>query len=147
MRTVLIRLAEMLISSALLSTLSIAIFPFCFSDGTDRNFGVLLLFSFILFICYNIRSLRRCYFELHNARRYYLFNLLSYMIFILITLAVFSFAGEHIYAFLFNIFKIARFSGLNWSALKATMLSHTVMVAVILLAPAGMNWIFDFDQV
>ena len=146
MRTILIRLAEMLVLSAAFSSSANIIFPYLITEEYEEKYFALFLFLlFVAFVVINVIALRRCYCEIHNEKIYYQLNIGAYLIFILISLAAYWLLDGSTYAFIFNILKFLRFTGFGFSALGATLVSHVLMIVVVLLAPTGLGWIFNYD--
>ena len=146
MRTILIRLAELLITSASLSAVSNLIHISNLYEPTEFSLSIVLLFAFIIFVTTNVFRLRVCYSVIHNRSRYLIYNFAAYFIFIIISIFVHLIFGDAAYAWMFNIFKVPHFCALGWSTAASAVVSHIAMLAAIILAPAGMWWIFIYDQ-
>ena len=138
-------LIELLALSTALSSLANGLYALGTIPTTHNALLAVLLLAFIFFIIFNISRLRRCYAALHDPKAYLCLNYAVYAAFILISLFIYFVCGETVYAWMFNIFKVIRFSKLGWSALASSALFHGIMLAVIALTQIGMDWIYKYD--
>ena len=142
MRTVLIRLAELLALCVATSIVGNLVVFFGVIPADDVTFyNVILTASVIFFIVCNVFMLRRCFFELRSRVKYYLYNYIAYGIFMATTAVVYKIFGETVYAWLFNTLKILKFSEAGVHTIYATAAFHILMLAVIGFAPWGMDWV------
>ncbi len=146
MRTILIRLAELLGTSFLLSPITCALYYYAIIPTTHSSYAIVLFIAMVLFIVINIFMLRNCYFDLRNPLLYYTFNYISYAIFMGITVLSRTVFGATPYAWLFNAFNMFAFSEFELTALQSTFVTHAIMLIVIAVAPIGMRWIFDLPE-
>lgn len=143
MRTVIIRLAELLGLCFIMSPISCALYYFKIIPNTDAAYSIVLLIATCIFVTANVFMLRHCFFELRSRKAYYLLNYTAYFLFMLITVLVYEFFGQIPYAWMFNTLKLLAFSNFDFSTAAATAVTHFMMLGVIALAPIGMDWIFD----
>ena len=139
MRPVIIRLAEITLLCGLLSSVSCALYYYQFIANTDIAFCMLLAIAFSAFVIANVFMLRRCFREMPKLKSYYFFNYVAYGIFIAISVIMYKKFGEVPYAWCFSTLKLAAFLPVDLSTLRATMLSHLVMLLVIAIAPLDIN--------
>ena len=143
MRTVFMRLGELLLLCFTMSPISCALYYYNFIPNTDMAYSLVLLAVTVIFVTANVFMLRHCFFELHDRVAYYLLNYIAYGIFMLITVLVYKIFGQVPYAWMFNTLKLLAFSDFDFSTAAATAVTHFAMLGVIALAPIGMDWIFD----
>lgn len=151
MRTILIRLAELLGLCFIMSPISCALYYYKWIPNTEAAYGIMLVIITIIFIVSNVLMLRRCYFDLRNTVAYYVTNYMAYFVFMVITYVTFRLFGEVPYAWLFNTLKLAAFTDFDLSSLRSTFFTHGIMLLIIAVAPIGMDWVFelpdeDFDE-
>lgn len=146
MRTILRRLAELLIPCFIMSPITCALYYYEVIPPTHEAYAVMLFFVQIIFVLINVLSLRKDYFELCNPPLYFVLNYVAYGIFIAITLVCYKFLAPVPYAWLFNTLKLMAFSEFDASTLTATILTHIMMIIAIALAPIGMEWVFEVDD-
>lgn len=135
MRTILIRLAELLSLCFIGSSVTCALYYYHVIANTDLAYFLTLSIAVAIFIAKNISMLLRCYYELPILKTYYLLNYSAYGIFMLIGAVVYLLFGEIPYAWMFNTLKLATFSILDLHALASTALTHLVMLIVIAVIP------------
>lgn len=146
MKTVLIRLAELLGLCMTLSALSCALWYYKIIPRTESAYGLVLIVVSIIFLVSNAFMLRQCFFDLRNVAAYYLLNYLAYFIFMVITYVTFRVFGEVPYAWMFNTLKLAAFTDFDLSSLRSTFVMHLIMLVLITVAPIGMEWVFDLPD-
>ena len=154
MRTILLRLGDLLSLSFIMSPIFCALFYYRVFDPAPETMAkaqaITLALVTVVFIICNVLMLRRCFFEIKNRKIYYIFNYSAYAIFILLTVVAF-FVSKFVlktevpYAWMFSVLKLAKFLGLTSSTLVATAMMHFVMLIVIALAPIGMGWVLEFE--
>ncbi len=135
MRTVLIRLAEMLALCCITSSISCAVNYFNIIPSTDEAFFLVLAVALLIFVVENFFMLRACFWENPVLSTYYLFNFAAYGILVLISLLVYKFGGKVPYAWLFGTFKLVTYSSLDFPALKSSALIHLAMLILIGITP------------
>lgn len=146
MRTILTRLAEMLLLCFTLSTISCALLYYEWIPVTESAYGITLLIVAIIFIVCNVFMLRQCYFDLRDPRMYYILNFAAYGIFMLITAVVYKGFGRVVFSWMFNALKLLTYTDFDLSAVHSTAVMHAIMLVVIAIAPIGMEWIFDIPD-
>lgn len=146
MRTILIRLAELLLLCFTMSPISCALYYYHWIPNTEAAYGILLIVITIIFIVSNVFMLRQCYFDLRDTAAYYITNYIAYFVFMVITYVTFRLFGEIPYAWLFNTLKLAAFTDFDLSSLRSTFVTHGIMLLIIAVAPIGMDWVFDLPE-
>ena len=146
MRTILLRLRDLLCLSFALSSLSCALYYYGVISASRETYGLVLIATTVVFIVSNIFMLRKCFFDIANLKMYYILNYSAYCIFMMITAGVYLWFGELPYAWLFNTLKLTSFAKTALSTVTSTMITHVVMLVVIAVAPAGMDWVLQFTE-
>lgn len=146
MRTILIRLVELLLLCFTMSPISCALYYYQWIPNTDAAYGIMLIIMMIIFIVSNVFMLRQCYFDLRNTAAYYITNYIAYFVFMVITYVTYRLFGEVPYAWLFNTLKLAAFTDFDLSSLRSTFVTHGIMLLIIAVAPIGMDWVFDLPE-
>lgn len=136
------RLCELLLICAIIS----AIITFFFVAGilyTDTYLSIALLIGLFLFAFINLRMLRQCYFDLHNNKNYYFSNILSYVIFALVSFGVCKLCSGIIFTWLFAVTKFLKYTNAGISTITSMLFFHIIGILSVLLAPIGMKWVVE----
>lgn len=106
-----------------------------------RYHVVIMILAFVaLFTFFNFRNLRKCYFDLHDKKLFFGLNFLSHAIFAIVNAAMFVFASDEVYTWLFAITKCLAFAKVN--IVYSILIFHVIEIICIITAPIGMGWIF-----
>ena len=130
-----------LISAILALLCTIGVLP----DGSGMLF-VGMLSGLVIYVTYNVKMMRRVYFMVRAKRMYYLINLSAYFVFGIINLCSYKIFSSYVFAWLFSLTKVARYTNLNLSIPYAVAVFHILMTIAMLLAPLGMEWIYEHDE-
>ena len=140
-RTMHLLIGCVLISAILALLCTIGILP----DGSGVLFSGMLL-GLALYILYNVKMMRRVYFIVRKKSIYFLINISAYFIFGLINLCSYKIFSSYVFAWIFSLTKVARYTNLNLSTPYAVAVFHFLMTMAILMAPLGMEWMYEYDE-
>ena len=137
----LIRLVELLIGSIIMS--SVVCF-FC-DQGIIPTEGLLrdgtLTALPIIYILWNVYSLRRCYVVLGGEKSYYIINAIATVVFVAASLFAYKFYRGEIYSWFFLTTGLGSFLNISVSGIKSILAFHCLLSASIFLAPIGLGWV------
>ena len=139
LRIVIRRVIELLLPSLLLSAILSALNV---TDIVIQRYHLVLaiLISVIIFTAFNGSNLRNCFYDMHHKKGYYLLNLLSQLIFMLINVLSYVIMPVKVYAWTFSITKLITYLDINtWYSI---LLFHAIGFITVFAATIGMNWIF-----
>ena len=114
-------------------------------DGSGMLFTGMLL-GLAVYIAYNVKMMRRVYFLVRAKRIYFLINLSAHFVFGLINLCTYKIFSSYVFAWLFALTKVARYTNLNLSTPCAVTVFHALMTIAMLLAPMGMEWMYEYEE-
>lgn len=139
-RAVIIRFAELMLSSAVLSASASALFCMESFKSNAFNISIILLGVGILFLMFNMFCMRRCFWEIGNYGIFYVTAFVSYVIFAALGFGVYIFFGPRLHMWIFGVSKVVTaMSSYKIPTLYSTMFFHALMVAAILIAPIGIR--------
>ena len=141
-KAVLFRFGELLRSCAALSATAAGIFCLKNFITSVGNCTLVLGFMCLVFFAVNVRLMRRCFFELQSRLRFYLVNLIAYILFAAVGFGVYRHFGSTAYTWGFGITKIiAIANGYGVSTLRSAVIFHAVMAVVTVFSLLGMGWV------
>lgn len=137
------RLAELFLVCFLFSAL---ITFFNMSGLVVKRYRVVaMILAFVaLFTFFNFRNLRKCYFDLCDKKLFFGLNFLSHAIFAAVNGALFVFASDEVYTWLFSITKCLAFAKVD--IIYSILIFHVIELICIITAPIGMGWIFIHEN-
>lgn len=139
------RFAEILLVNMVLSAFVTALNFVGILNSQQQIFHALLVGVFMS-LAINIALMRQCYYDLTNRMIYYTSNYIAYFLFMVVNLVVGAVFDEYVYAWMFSLAKVARFSHHQVSSLVSAFIFNGVMFISINFAPIGMGWlIMDGD--
>ena len=142
-RVVFRRLIELflpsIIFSVLITTLNV-------SEIIVKRYAVVIMITafVVIFTVYNFRNLRKCYIDMRNEKLYYCLNFLSHVIFATGNILVFLLASNEFYTWVFSITKGIAFLGAK--TIISILLFHFIGLASVVIAPIGMEWVFEIRE-
>ncbi len=96
----------------------------------------------VCFLFLDIFFMRKDYYRIAHKRKYRMVNYISHGAFAVINIvACRFFAHTQIYAFVFGITKVLRFSHCNINPVISAIVFNAVVLISIHFAPAGMKWL------
>lgn len=93
---------------------------------------------FIGYAIVQVLLLRYCCYMLADMNRYFLFNMLAYVTFIIISALCLWLMPSELFTYLFGITKLFRYIGFKVSAKVSLLIFHFIMVLLIFLSPIHM---------
>ncbi len=140
-KNICIRFVEMFIGSVVMSSIVcfICVFGLLTADSWTRNATLTALP--IIYIVWNFRILRRCYFEMFDDKQYYITNLFATGAFIAISMFAFILLPRKSYSWLFLVTGLGSFLNVNIPSTIAILTFHSILFVSIFLAPIGLGWI------
>lgn len=139
------RVFELLSSSIILSLICIVL-NFTKVIITFKTLTLCLSLAVVIFMIFNCRMMRECYFELRSKNLYYMVNISAYIIFVVITVLIKIIAGNGIFTWLFAITKFGIYNIYGISIAQSALIFHIIGIITIFLAPIGMDWIYNADD-
>ncbi len=106
----------------------------------------LLITSIIAYVIVTVAMSRRCFFDLIDRKKYYITNILAYVMFMIVNVALYFLLDSVPYTWLFAITKSFRYISPFIGTKLSILIFHTVMLGFIAAAPIGMDWLFDMDD-
>ena len=97
----------------------------------------------VIFIVVNVLLLRRCYLDIYNKPVYYTSNFVAYLLFAGITFIAHALFPSEIFAWLFGITKVMRYSFLELTTVTSMFIFHGMGLLMIALASVDLGWIFE----
>jgi len=144
---VLVRFAELLMSSIAVSAFTRGTMAMQVVNSTNQGIGIAFFLGMMVFIAMQVFLLRRSFFEVRNLREYIIYNLIAYFIFAVLSMAVRVYLGNVFHTWTFGIYKFMMFANADMTWWQSAIYGHIVMFAVILLAPIGLRRYDDeFDE-
>ena len=141
-RVIIRRVAEMLliciIGSVIITSLNIADILY-----TRENLLFGTFTGIMTFILINLNMLRNCYFDLQNAKIYYLANITAYLIFTGIWFLIYHFCSNELYTWVFAMTKLGRYTNSGLDDFHAALAFHLLGIITVIFAPIGMNHIIE----
>lgn len=110
-----------------------------FIPRTKVSYFVVLLLGAAVYIAFMIQRLRRYYNKAYKRWHYYWKCYAAYGIFILISMLVHTIFGRAVYAWLFCITMFVEYTNFDLPLFGSTAVFHSIMLAVIALAPIQIN--------
>lgn len=95
----------------------------------------------IIYIIWNYRSLRICYLEMLDDKKYYITNLFATGAFIVVSMLAFILLPREGYSWLFLVTGLGSFLNFAVRAKIAISAFHTILTISIFLAPIGLGWV------
>lgn len=108
-------------------------------------FGMII--GLIVFLTANFIMLRHCYFDLRDDYMYYKANIAAQLLFALFGIIAYILLPSVAYTLIFALTKFMKYTFLNLSAPFSAALFFIIGFSVIFLAPIGMGWIYETDDV
>lgn len=139
------RFLEMLVTCAAISAIAVVL---NISGLFTSRFSVfiLALLGAICWFSLNVYMLRRCYFELHDKKTYYISNFAAYAVFGICTVIVYLCFSNALYGWIFAITKFLKYTKFAVSTVKSTALFHLLGGLMVWMSPIGMKWIFKNEE-
>ncbi len=139
------RFLELLISNAIISAIIATLNKLGILSTRPMLFWALLV-GVILFVFINVFFLRNCYFELKERKRYYIVNIVAYVFYALLMFIINGIGWNQVYAWLFATTKVLRFTSVYLDTMYSALFFHGICLAMIFLAPFGVDWDFLFED-
>lgn len=99
-----------------------------------------------IFLVVHVRSLRMCYFNLVDAKKYYIINLSAYAIFALVSILAYFFLSTPAYTWLFCQTKFIVYIFRGMPRLVSILIYHLLGFLSVIFSPVGMKWVFSYDS-
>jgi len=99
-----------------------------------------------LFIFFNVRMLKNCYFDLRNKALYYFTNLSAYFAFMAVCFGTYFLCSGEVYTWLFAVTKFAKYTRFTTAVPYSALIFHCFGIIMIFLAPLGMSWVFPIND-
>lgn len=138
-RIIVIRLLEMLLSCIAFSVFATGLNVIGLSL-TVKSILAILLVSTVFYMMINLRCSRNLFFALGDKIHYYITSIICLVLFAAIIYAVYRFAGNVPYVWLFALTKCFYFLSVRIPLFTSIILFMTILLAVIIFAPAGMEY-------
>lgn len=100
-----------------------------------------LFFAFVIYAAVNIFLMRNSFYVLKSRVAYYASNYIAYFIFAAVNLGLCSIINNTVYTSLFAITKIFVYTQFSISVFISAVIFHLIMLAVVTIAPIGMDWV------
>ncbi len=139
-RAVFIRFAELTLSSAVLSASASALFCMNSFKSNVLNISIVLLCVCVLFVIFNLICMRKCFWEIGNYGIFYVTAFVSYALFAVLGLGVYTVFGPRLHMWIFGVSKVVTaMSSYKIPTLYSMAFFHLLMIATILLSPIGIR--------
>lgn len=113
---------------------------------TTSSIRIALVIGLAAFVLINVLMLRQFYLDFRNNITYFLVNIVSYLTFVEISLAVYNYCSSELYAWIFSITKFAKYWYFAIDNLLSLFIFHIIGFLATLLAPIGMSWVFLINE-
>ena len=134
MQIILRRFLELLIPEIVLSAIITFISANEYITNTHSSVGAIMLLSLALYLFYNFYLLRGCCEDL-DIVEYYVYNLISYILFVGVNAAFYLAGNNTLYTWLFSITKTISVVFQQMKTLTSIKIFHCLVLALIFIAP------------